>query len=294
MPDFLVFLSIIPKLFGAKIILDLHDPSPEILMTIFNYNEEKKFTKLIKWIEKISIKFAHSIITTNQSFVDTFATRGCPPEKINIIMNSPQTSVFNKYFNKLNTSTKKEEFILMYHGLIVERHGLDTLVKALDIIKNKIKNLKLIVCGYGEYTDHFLGLVKKYELGEILDFYGEVSIEKIAQTIPHIDIGIIPNKLTPFTNINFPTRIFEYLCMKKPTIVPRTRGIKDYFNENEIFYFNPDDPQDLSNIIMNIYSNPEIAKEKVEISYRIYQNHTWEIQKEYLLQIYNSLVNEKF
>ena len=35
MPDFLVFLAVIPKIFGSKIILDLHDPSPEILMTLF-------------------------------------------------------------------------------------------------------------------------------------------------------------------------------------------------------------------------------------------------------------------
>ena len=28
MPDFLVFTSIIPKLFGTKVILDLHDPMP--------------------------------------------------------------------------------------------------------------------------------------------------------------------------------------------------------------------------------------------------------------------------
>src|SRR3989337_130232 len=30
MPDFLVFLSIIPKLFGSKVILDLHDPTQEM------------------------------------------------------------------------------------------------------------------------------------------------------------------------------------------------------------------------------------------------------------------------
>ncbi len=45
MPDFLVFLTIFPKIFGTKIILDMHDPSPELLMTIFNYDENKLFHK---------------------------------------------------------------------------------------------------------------------------------------------------------------------------------------------------------------------------------------------------------
>jgi hypothetical protein len=35
MPDVLVLSSLIPKLRGAKVILDLHDPMPELMMTIF-------------------------------------------------------------------------------------------------------------------------------------------------------------------------------------------------------------------------------------------------------------------
>ena len=34
MPDFLVFCAIIPKLFGAKVILDIHDPMPAISLVI--------------------------------------------------------------------------------------------------------------------------------------------------------------------------------------------------------------------------------------------------------------------
>ena len=36
MPDILVFSALVPKAFGAKVILDQHDPMPELMMTIFN------------------------------------------------------------------------------------------------------------------------------------------------------------------------------------------------------------------------------------------------------------------
>lgn len=36
MPDLLVLAAIVPKLLGARIILDLHDPMPELMMTIFD------------------------------------------------------------------------------------------------------------------------------------------------------------------------------------------------------------------------------------------------------------------
>ena len=40
MPDVLVFAAIVPKLLGAKIILDLHDPMPELMQTIFKLPEK--------------------------------------------------------------------------------------------------------------------------------------------------------------------------------------------------------------------------------------------------------------
>ena len=35
MPDFLVFSTVIPKLTGTKVILDMHDPMPELFMSKF-------------------------------------------------------------------------------------------------------------------------------------------------------------------------------------------------------------------------------------------------------------------
>ena len=36
MPDFLVFSALVPKLFGSKVLLDLHDPMPELIQCIYN------------------------------------------------------------------------------------------------------------------------------------------------------------------------------------------------------------------------------------------------------------------
>src|SRR5207247_528838 len=58
MPDFLVLSGFIPKLFGAKIVLDIHDPMPELMMTIFNLPPQARGVSLLKLEEKWSIRFA--------------------------------------------------------------------------------------------------------------------------------------------------------------------------------------------------------------------------------------------
>ena len=291
MPDFLVFLSMIPKLFGSKVILDLHDPTPEMLMTKYAEDRDSWLTKILKWQEKVSIRFAHKIITTNKSFLDKFISRGCPPDKINIVMNSPQESIFNSFANKSKEKPGENKYVVMYHGIIITRYGFEELLNAVNLLRDKISGLELRVYGIGEDLSLFLEMVQKLNLENIVKYFGQVSIEKIVETIPECDVGVIPNRLNPFTKINFPTRIFEYLHMKKPLVVPRTQGINDYFDESSIFYFDAGNAENLANVILNIYSDSGKTSEVINKGYEIYQKHRWEIQSKNLIKIYKELLN---
>ncbi|MBW7843853.1 MAG: glycosyltransferase family 4 protein [Ignavibacterium sp.] len=290
MPDFLVFLAMIPKILGAKVILDLHDPTPEMLMTKFAEERDSRLTKILKWQEKVSIRFAHKIITTNKSFLDKFISRGCPSDKINIVMNSPQESIFN---NRSNSKVKsdKNKYVVMYHGIIIERYGFEELLNAVNLLKDKIPGLELRIYGTGEDLPIFIEMVQKLDLENIVNYFGQVSIEKIVEIIPECNVGIIPNRLTPFTKINLPTRIFEYLHLNKPVVVPRTQGIKDYFDESSIFYFNAGDAENLANVILDVYSNPTKTLDVVNKGNQIYQNYRWELQSKNLIKIYDELLN---
>lgn len=157
----------------------------------------------------MSIKFSHSVITTNKSFVDRFVLRGCPPDKIKTVMNSPQESVFTKAALNSQNKSKENKFILMYHGLIVERYGLEDLVNAVKLLKNKIPEIELVIYGDGEYVPVLLKIIEEHRLNDTIKYFGTLSLEEIAEIIPSCDIGIIPNRLGPFTQINFPTRIFS-------------------------------------------------------------------------------------
>lgn len=290
MPDFLVFLSMIPKIFGAKVILDLHDPTPEMLMTKFAEERDSRLTKILKWQEKVSIRFAHKIITTNKSFLDKFISRGCPSDKINIVMNSPQGSIFNNRSNSKEKSDKNK-YVVMYHGIIIKRYGFEELLNAVNLLKDKIPGLELRIYGTGEDMSLFLELVQKLNLEKIVKYFGQVPIEKIVEIIPECNVGIIPNRLTPFTKINLPTRIFEYLHLNRPVVVPRTQGIKDYFDESSIFYFNTGDAENLANVILDVYSNPTKTLDVVNKGNQIYQNYRWELQSKNLIKIYDELLN---
>src|SRR2546425_11168806 len=95
MPDFLVFTAVVPRLLGARVILDLHDPMPELFRSIFGLRRDQLLFRCLLKLEKLSIAFADVVLTPNIAFKEIFASRSCLAEKIQIVMNSPRESIFD-------------------------------------------------------------------------------------------------------------------------------------------------------------------------------------------------------
>ncbi len=302
MPDFLVFSGWFPRLRGAKIILDLHDPMPELFRSIYGLQENHLTVQWLEKMERHSIAFADLVITPNIAFKDLFTSRSCHPGKIQTVMNSPEAEIFNPRQNSVmqhdssnevaSENIKPRSFTLMYHGLIVERHGLDMAVEAIAKLKAKIPGITLNL--YGERTDYLekiLQLAQKLGLKDAIVFHGFKSLGEIASDISKIDLGLVPNRLSVFTQINFPTRIFEYLAMNKPVIVPSTRGIRDYFGDDEILFFEPDNAKDLAAKIEWAYQNPDGLRLLVENGRRVYEKNCWEQEQEKFLGMVDRMLN---
>jgi len=160
MPDFLVFTALVPRLLGAKVILDLHDPMPELFSSIYKTRENGSLVKLLKWVERRSASFADLVLTPNLAFQRIFASRSCPADKIRIVMNTPRADIFDPKAAEAVAPVDGADgdFILMYHGLLVERHGLDLAIEALSRLKDRVPRLKLRL--FGEPSE-YMGRVMK-------------------------------------------------------------------------------------------------------------------------------------
>ena len=150
MPDVLVFSALVPKALGARVILDLHDPMPELMQTIFKLPEESVGVRILKRLEKWSIGFADSVLTVNLACKKIYSSRSCLPEKINVVLNSPDDHIFqfrspNSHFSNGKDPTKR--FVILYHGSLVQRNGFDLAVDALETAKKSIPSARLMVCG---------------------------------------------------------------------------------------------------------------------------------------------------
>jgi glycosyltransferase involved in cell wall biosynthesis len=274
MPDFLVFSAIVPRLLGAKVILDLHDPVPELFQVIYGLSKDSIAVRALKILEKWSVGFAHKVLTPNLAFKELFVARGCPESKILIVMNSPDEALFGGHVPEVRPEL--DGFNLMFHGTLLERNGLHLAVEAMAIICRGRPGVNLHI--HGEPTPYIREVIQKadqFSIAGNVHYHGYKPLSEIPSAITTCNVGIIPNLANAFNNINFPTRIFEYLSMGKLPIVPRTRGILDYFHEDDLCFFQPGDAGDLAAKIEWAYLNPEAVKQKIQRALKVYTAHRW-------------------
>jgi glycosyltransferase involved in cell wall biosynthesis len=294
MPDVLVLSALVPKILGAKIILDLHDPMPELMMTIFGLGPESRAVRILRRLEQWSIRGADLVLTCNLAFERQFASRSCPPQKIRIVMNSPDEQIFR--FQQADSETTSlrspgKPFVIMYHGSLVERNGVDLAVEALARVRHAVPNAELRI--YGAPTP-FLGRVMESArargLGDAVRFLGPKRLEGIVEAIADCDVGVIPNQRSIFTELNMPTRIFEYLAVGKPAIAPRTEGILDYFDQDSLVLFELGDADDLARRIQDVWADPGKAAAIVRRGQEVYLAHTWRQERDVLIGAVDGLL----
>jgi glycosyltransferase involved in cell wall biosynthesis len=287
MPDILVLSVLIPKAFGAKVILDLHDPMPELMTTIFSLDKGSRSVRLISRIEKWSMARADAVLTVNIACKRIFSSRSCRAEKIGVVMNAPDGEIFPFREPDSQASANKargDRFVIMYHGSLVERNGLDLAVQALARVRETIPTAELRVYGPNSpFLERVMGMARDKGLQEAVRYLGPRRLEELVSEIEGCDVGVIPNQRNSFTEINTPTRIFEYLALGKAVIAPSTPGIQDYFSKESLVFFESGNAEDLAKSIEYVFAHPAEVTEIVRRGQGVYLEHTWERERQTLL-----------
>src|SRR4029453_2188469 len=125
------------------------------------------------------------------------------------------------------------------------------------------------------FLESVMESVKERGIERSVQYMGQKPLEQIVEAIEACDVGVIPNRRNVFTELNTPTRIFEYLARGKPVIAPRAPGIQDYFSDQQIIFFELGDAEDLARQILRVASAPGEILEPVRRGQEIYRAHSW-------------------
>jgi len=257
MPDFLVFAAFLPKLLGTPIIHDVHDLMPELYMEKFRAPEHHWAIRLLRAQERIAGRLADVVLTVEDRLKDILAARGISRDKITVLMNLPDEKIFAPR-PPAPPKSADAPFVLVYHGTLARRLGLDVAFEAAAKLKDHIASLEMRIIGAGEERDRLIALRDHIGLEKVVHFSeGFVPLEMIPDLLADADIGLVPLRLSSATDIMLPTKLLEYVQLGIPCIVPKTRTISRYFDETMVKFFDAGDPDSLADAILDLYRHPE-------------------------------------
>jgi len=276
MPDFLVFSTVVPRLFGVKVILDIHDPMPNTFASKFKGQENGFFYRLLLWQEKLSAAYCSRVITVHQPVKDGILVKhGLAPDSIDVIANFADDELFplRQSFN-IDGNVR-----FVFHGTILERSGLPMLMAALSQVRNKDRIFVTII-GEGDFSDRLKAMIQSLNLEQMVDFDNRTyPAHSIAERLEDCDVGLVPLEISSVTNYALPLKLLEYISLGLPVVTVRNAAISYYFSEEDCIFFEWNDPSSLSTALDHIAEHPEILIRYRERSVALRGRFSWTGEK---------------
>lgn len=295
MPDFLVFSALIPKLLGAKVILEIQDVSPELMAAKAKGRLRKIILALAIWQERISALFAHHIITVGWPFEQILLKRGIPAPKITNILNSADPRLFPAE-RRTSISTeapcKEHPLILMYHGTVAKRNGLDTAIRAVAQARQIAPYIRLDIKGRGEAIFYLHSLVQELNISEQVIFSDPCPSEELVDFILHGDVGIIPYRSDGFMDLVLPTKAYEFAWLHRPMIASDTPAIRSMFRPESLILCEPTNVDTFAAAIIDLYQHPQKREYMVNEAAKDYTPYRWEVMAERYQQLLFTLAQQ--
>lgn len=290
MPDFMVITALLPRLFGAKVILDVHDVMPEIYMTKFRVPATNWKIRLIKYIEVMSAKLAHKVLTAEHPKEELLKEHGIPAEKIQVFLNLPDDKLFVPQFMLAEPG---HEFRLIYHGTVAHRLGLDNAIDALSILRDELPGIRLQLFGDGDQLPELHNKTRQLELDDRVWFSdGFVPIEQVIPSIKEAHLAVIPTRHEISTDYMLPTKLLEYLAFGIPAVFTPTKTVRYYFGDTHPLYLVEPTPQETAKKIKWVRENyAEAKKLTAELQESWFSRFQWRTHKATYLTLLENLIS---
>jgi glycosyltransferase involved in cell wall biosynthesis len=288
MPDALVFTALRPKLRGVPIVLNFHDTFPELFATLFDRPPSHPLVRMIRVEERLSAALADGHIFVTDEARDLLRSRGVAGGRTQVVMNTPDERVFGERRPPV-APPRAEELRVVYHGGLADRFGVETLVRAIAMLRDRNEPVALDV--YGSDAEAARSLAAK--AAELAPVGVRIApqptpVEEIPSRLAEAHLGVVPTLRDGFTELLLPVKLLEYVHMGLPAIASRLPVIEGYFGE-DVLLAEPGDPASIAAAIEAVRADPAAARARAARASERLAQIEWRRQRDGYLALIDEL-----
>jgi len=285
-PDFLVFAAIVPKLLGARVILDIHDILPEFYASKFGASPDSFLFKCLVWMETCSIAFSDHVIIANHLWHERLVSRSVSADKCTVVINYPDPQIFAPRAKRAADG----KFIILYPGSLNHHQGLDVAIRAFARVAGQMPGAEYRIYGEGPAKPALIQLASELGLNARVFFHEYLPTGKIAEIMAASDLAVVPKRASSgFGNEAASTKIMEFMSLGIPLIVSKTKIDTFYHNPEQVRFFESENEADLAEVILQLWGEPELRAQLVAGASRYIAQNTWTVRKQDYLDLVDRL-----
>jgi glycosyltransferase involved in cell wall biosynthesis len=284
-PDFMVFSALIPKLSGARVILDIHDILPELYASKFKVSQSSTVFRVLKFLERRSIAFAHHVIIANHLWYERLISRSVQREKCTPICNYPDL----RYFFPHARTRRDGKFIMMYPGTLNWHQGLDVAVKAFAKVADQAPHAEFHIYGEGPTKSMLAELAQSLGLNGRIHLYDPKPLHDIAQVMSQADLAVVPKRAESFGNEAVSTKVLEFMALGIPVLQSRTKVGTYYDTDSRVMFFASENVDDLAKCMLLLIRDQQLRERLVAQASKYVRENNWAVKKHVYLDLVDSL-----
>lgn len=282
------------KKLNLKVVLDLHENRPEIMK--FYPHLKSFFGKLLislkKWKQKeeIFIKKATTLIVVTQESKNEIVNRvGKASKDIVVVPNTVHKNYYKKAILKQGIIDKyKDNFVLLYIGDTGLRRGLQTVIKSVSVLKETIKNLKLVIVGSNTSDIILKKQVKILNIQNFVDFEGWQNENLLPSYIVASSICISPLHKNLHHNTTYANKLSQYMSVGKPLLVSNATAQANLIEKAKSGLIHREqDSEDFTMKVLQLYTDEKLRDNLGSNGNQFITNDfCWEKTSEKLIDLY--------
>jgi glycosyltransferase involved in cell wall biosynthesis len=290
LPDPLVFCTLIPKLLGARVLLDIHDPMPDTFTTKFKVGNRGWVYRCLVRVERLSAWYCDAVLTVSDPVkTEILARHGIPLDRIHVIANFADDELFAlRPYSPVDGKTR-----MVFHGTILERYGLEDLALALSVMKHRDR-VSVKIIGEGDFSPRLAELIHSLGLSETVDFDNQFyPLHRIPDIVTGFNLGLAPLRCsTTITNYGLPVKMLEYLSLGLPVLTIRNAVIRHYFGEDDCLFYEAGNVASLAATLDRIVDEPELLAHYHNRAVQLRGTFGWSGQRQKYVDVLWGLIRE--
>lgn len=257
-PTYLVWTATPARRRGARVLLDIHDPEPELFLSKFGRRPGARVAaKLLALGERAATRRADLVFCVHEQHRRLTEAHGVEPRKLRVVVNQADGDLF-----PLAPPRRATPFV-GYHGTVSRRMGLDVALRGVALLRDRGVEVRAAIWGDGDDVARLREIRDGLGLAESVEIPGErFRLEDLVPRVRQLGVGLVPLVRDVMTDVMLPTKLLEYVRLGVPVIVSWTPTIADYFPEDSVRYLRDLSPVAVADAVVELLRDPVEAQRR--------------------------------